>query len=129
MQSNALKAYQTVQQATMSGRETEARVLTQAALKLNDCLTHWGAADHKTRLDEALRYNQRVWSIFQTEVTDPENPLPAAIKQSIMQLGRFIDQRIFDTMAFPSPEKLEIVIRINKNIAAGLRGSPVGPID
>jgi flagellar biosynthesis activator protein FlaF len=129
VQTNALKAYQTVQQATMSGRETEARVLTKAALKLNNCLKHWDAADHRTRLDEALRYNQRVWSIFQTEVTNPENPLPAAIKQNIMQLGRFIDQRIFDTMAFPSPEKLKIVIRINENIAAGLRGSPVGSID
>jgi len=29
-------------------------------------------------------------------------------------------------MAFPSPEKLNIIININQNIAAGLRGSP-GP--
>jgi hypothetical protein len=28
-------------------------------------------------------------------------------------------------MAYPSPEKLSIVIDINNNIAAGLRGSPV----
>jgi flagellar protein FlaF len=39
-------------------------------------------------------------------------------------LAAFIDRRIFDTMAFPSPQKLKIVIDINSNLAAGLRSSP-----
>ena len=33
-------------------------------------------------------------------------------------------KRIFDIMAYPSPEKLTIIININLNLAAGLRGSP-----
>ena len=126
MQHNAVKAYQTVDRETMSGRETEARVLTQAALKLVDCQKNWDTAERIAKLDQALRYNQRVWSIFQVEVSKDDNPLPKAIKQNIFLLSRFIDQRIFDAMAFPSSEKLNIIIKINQNIAAGLRGSATG---
>ena len=113
----------------MSGRETEARVLTQAALKLIDCQKNWGAADRNERLDEALKYNQRLWSIFQVEVSKKDNALPANIKTNMILLSRFVDRRIFETMAFPSPEKLDIIIKINQNIAAGLRGNPSGSFE
>jgi flagellar protein FlaF len=107
----------------MSGRETEARVLTQAALKLIDCQKNWDAPDSKAGLDAALKYNQRIWSIFQVEMTKDDNPLPDQIKQNILLLCRYLDKRIFDAMAFPEKEKLNIIIKINQNIAAGLRGS------
>jgi flagellar protein FlaF len=107
----------------MTDRETEARVLTKGALKLLECQKNWGKPDRIDMLDEALKYNQRIWSIFQTEVSKPDNPLPQSIKLNILNLSRFIDQRIFDTMAFPDPRKLDIIIKINQNIAAGLRGS------
>ena len=123
MLQNAVKSYQSVEKKTISGRETEARVLTQAALKLVECQKNWDAPDRNKRLDTALRYNQRIWSIFQVEVCKPENPLPDNIKANILQLSRFIDQRIFDAMAFPKKEKMNIIIKINQNIAAGLRGS------
>ena len=110
----------------MSGRETEARVLTQAALKLIECHKNWNSPDRNKRLNEALRYNQRIWTIFQVEVAKEENPLPTRIKANIFHLSRFIDQRIFDSMAFPEIQKLDIIIRINQNIAAGLRGSTSG---
>ena len=75
MQHNAVKAYQTIDRETMSGRETEARVLTQAALKLIDCQKNWDTAERIAKLDQALRYNQRVWSIFQVEVSKEDNPI------------------------------------------------------
>lgn len=112
----------------MSGRETEARVLTQAANKLIDCQKNWDAPDRNNRLDGALKYNQRIWSIFQLEITKPDNPLPKNLKRDLLLLIKFIDKRIFETMAFPSSDKLNMIIRINQNIAAGLRGSPSGPI-
>jgi len=120
---NAVKSYQSVDKESMSGRETEARVLTQGALKLIDCKKNWDAPDRNSRLDAALRYNQRIWTFFQVEAARSENPLSIDIKQNIIHLSRFIDQRTFDTMAFPEPHKLDILIRINQNIAAGLRGS------
>ena len=113
----------------LSGRETEARVLTQGAVKLVDCQKHWNAQDHRDKLNTALTYNQRIWSIFQVEISNPGNPLPENIKRNILQLSQFIDNRIFDIMAFPSPEKLNILIDINRNIAAGLRTTGIGPVD
>lgn len=124
MYSNPLEAYKTVDKKTMSGRETEARVLTQAAFKLKDCQDNWQAEDRDDKLDEALKYTQRIWSIFQGELSRKDNPLPRQLKINLLQLSSFIDKRIFETMSYPSPEKLTAVININKNIAAGLRGSP-----
>lgn len=124
MHNNPLEAYNSVDKKTMPGRETEARVLTQAALKLKDCRDNWSRKDRDEKLDEALKYTQRIWSIFQGELSNESNPLPRQLKTNLLQLSSFIDKRIFETMSYPSPDKLTAVININKNIAAGLRGSP-----
>ncbi len=120
MNSNPLQAYQSVEKATLPGRKLEANVLTQAARKLRHCQENWDKKDRHEKLDEALKYNQRIWSIFQTELASPENPLPKNLKRDILRLSGFVDKRIFDTMANPAPEKLSIIIDINQNIAAGL---------
>jgi flagellar protein FlaF len=109
----------------MSGREIEAAVLTKAAWELKNCQTNWEAEDREEKLVEALKFNQRVWSILQSELAKEDNPLPARLRRDLLSLSAFIDRRILETMAYPSPEKLSIVIDINNNIAAGLRGSPV----
>ena len=118
----ALNAYKTVEKTTVSGRETEARVLTEGAIKLRNCQQQWQDANRSELLDEALRYNQRIWTIFQAELAKEDNPLPESIKLDIFRLSRFVDKRIFEVMGSPSPEKLDILIKINENIAAGLRG-------
>jgi flagellar protein FlaF len=122
---NQLEAYRSVQKTTtMSGREIEASVLTQAALKLQCCQSNWGSVDNEEKLDEALKYNQKIWSIFQGELAKDDNPLPKKLRQDILSLSLFIDKRIFEILSFPSPEKLTVIININLNLAAGLRGSP-----
>ena len=123
-QTQSLRAYDSVSKATQSGREIEAAVLTKAALKLKKCQDDWNAPDRDNRLDEALKYNQRIWSIFQSELSREDHELPKKLRLDILRLAAFIDRRIFETMAFPAPEKLNIVIDINNNLAAGLRGSP-----
>ena len=120
MYSNPLQAYETVNKTTMSGREIEASVLNQAALKLKECQESWDADDRNERLDAALKFNQQIWSILQGELGKEENPLPKQIRRNLLALSAYIDGRIFEIMAFPSPEKLNIVIDINRNIAAGL---------
>ena len=120
---SALNAYKSVERTTATGREAEARVLTQAASKLRVCQKRWNEKDRKHLLDDALKYNQRIWTIFQAELGKKENPLPNHIKRDLLQLSTFIDKRIFEIMAFPKPDKLEILIQINENIAAGLRES------
>lgn len=124
MYENLLKSYQKVEQTTISGRETEARVLTKAALMLKHCQDNWQAADCREKLNEALSYNQKIWSWIQGELLDENNPLPQQIKKNILCLSAFIDKRIFNVMAAPAPEKLDIIIDIHLNLAAGLRQSP-----
>lgn len=124
MYSHAVNAYKQVDKNTNSGRETEARVLTEAALKLKRCQENWGHPDLDDQLDQALRYNQKIWSLFQGELEREDNPLPGKLKIDILRLAAFIDKRIFEVMAYPSPEKLTIIININQNLAAGLRGNP-----
>jgi flagellar protein FlaF len=119
---NALNAYKSVEKATASGREMEARVLTEAASKLRVCQKKWADSGRTEMLDEALKYNQRIWTIFQAELGREDNPLPDHIKLDLLRLSSFIDKRIFETMGSPGIEKLNILIKINENIAAGLRG-------
>ncbi|MBM4329739.1 MAG: flagellar biosynthesis regulator FlaF [Deltaproteobacteria bacterium] len=122
MYANQLQIYKNVSKSTMSGREIEAAVLTKAAFKLKDCQENWNAEDRNTKLDEALKFNQLIWSIFQGELARPDNPLPKTLRQDILSLSAFIDKRIFETMAYPAPEKLTPIININLNLAAGLKG-------
>jgi flagellar protein FlaF len=116
-----LAAYRTVQKITSSGREIEALVLTRAAQKLAEVQNNWDAPDRDDILDEALRYNQQIWSIFQGELLKEDNPLPRQLREDILSLSVFIDKRIFEVMNSPDPEKLTVIVNINLNIAAGLR--------
>lgn len=124
MSNNPLDAYKSVEKATLSGRELEASVLSKAAMLLLEVKNHWQDEALERRLDEALRYNQQVWSFFQVEVSTEDNPLPIEIKRNILTLSAFVDKRIFELMAYPTPEKIDILVNINQNLAAGLRGDP-----
>lgn len=121
-----LDAYRKVQKTSISGRELEASVLTQAAFKLTACQNNWDTSEHDVILEEALTHNQRIWTILQSELAKDDNPLPQQIKDDLLSLSLFVDKRTFDIMAFPDPAKLSILININLNIAAGLRGSSGG---
>jgi len=123
MYATQLQAYQTVQKTTMSGKEIEVSVLTKGALLLQQCQNSWDDDNRDARLAEAVKYNQTIWSVFQCELSKPDNPLPKKLRQDILSLSLFIDKRLFEIMTSPAPEKLNIVININLNLAAGLRSN------
>ena len=126
MQSKEIETYSNVHKMTLTGRELEAAVLAKAAQKLTSCQNNWEASDREKNLKEALRYNQQVWTVFQAELSNPENPLPKKLREDLLSLSAFIDKRIFDIMSFPAPEKLSAIIKINLNIASGLSRSAQG---
>jgi flagellar protein FlaF len=105
----------------MSGREIEAYALTKAATALKDCQQQWDSPNRDQLLEHALKLNQRVWSIFQAELTRDDNPMPQQIKQNLLKLSAFIDNRTIEVLSEPNSEGLNIIIAINENIAAGLR--------
>ncbi len=120
-----LETYQTAQKTReMTGREIEASALMRSALMLAACQNNWHAAGRDKHLQEALRNNQIVWTILQSELVSNDNPLPIEIRNNLLSLSVFIDRRIIEMMAHPDPERLKILVDINLNIAAGLSGSP-----
>jgi flagellar protein FlaF len=123
MYARRVDAYRESEKTAMSGREIEAAALTKAAMGLKTCQDQWDTEGHAVRLDEAIRLTQNIWTILQSELADPGNPLPLRVRQSILSLGAFVDKRLFEVMARPAPEKLSAVIDIHLNLAAGLRGS------
>jgi flagellar biosynthesis activator protein FlaF len=123
MHNNSLKAYQTVENATLSGRELEAGILSRSAARLSAVQSNWDAPNREEMLDEALRYNQRLWTLFQAELMEAGNQMPLEIKRNLLSLSAFVDKRTFDVLSYPAQEKLSILIEINRNIAAGLRGN------
>lgn len=125
MLKTGIEAYREVQKTTMSGRELEASVLVKAAHKLKNCRDNWDTPDILERLDEALKYNQRLWSFFQAELSRPNHPMPKKLREDLLSLSLFIDKRIFEVMVSPSPERLDILININLNIAAGLSAKEI----
>lgn len=124
MSAKQIEAYKAAQQMAMSGREIEAAALIRAATLLTECQQNWDAPDRHEALQKALRINQTIWSLFQAELVKEDNPLPKELRQDILSLSVFVDQRIFDIMAHPAPEKLTAIVNINMNLAAGLRGEP-----
>lgn len=126
MHQNPIDTYASIQKENLSGRELEASILTRAGIMLKTVKENWDASDRDEKLMEAIKFNQKVWSFFQAELTDPENPLPRNLRQDILNLSVFVDKRLFEIMANlqPDPENLGIIIDINFNIAAGLRSKP-----
>jgi flagellar protein FlaF len=119
---NPLDAYRNIEKVTLPQRDLEATVLSKAAMQLQSIRDNWAAEDCAVQLESALSYNQKVWSFFQAELSMEDNPLPDDIKGNLLALSMFVDRRTFDTLAYPAPEKLGILIDINLNVSAGLRG-------
>jgi flagellar biosynthesis activator protein FlaF len=122
MPANPLDAYRNVEKATLSQRDLEASVLSKAAIRLQSIKDNWPGDQNDALLEDALNYNQKIWSFFQAELTMEDNPLPDEIKRNLLALSLFVDRRTFEVLAYPAPEKLDVLINININVSAGLRG-------
>jgi flagellar protein FlaF len=118
----AASAYSKVAQATQSPRELEAAVLMKAASKLQAIRDDW--TGKRPELFEALAYNRKLWTILVSSATEEGNSLPAAVKQNVANLGIFIFNHTLEVMMAPAPERLGILITINRELAAGLRAAP-----
>jgi flagellar protein FlaF len=117
---SAAQAYGQVAKQIASPRKLEANLLLQAASRLQ--AVRDAAAADKADFDGALLFNRKLWSVFLTTVTDPENPLPHAIRQNVANLGLFVMNQTINLTADPKPEQLGLLIDINREVAAGLMG-------
>ena len=56
--------------------------------------------------------------MWPAELVRDDNPLPVQIRKDVLTLSVFINKRIIDVMAHQEPEKQNIIIDINCNLAA-----------
>ncbi|MEN6488076.1 MAG: flagellar biosynthesis regulator FlaF [Smithella sp.] len=127
MYKDKLAQYAKMQRMNSTPREIEAEALTMGAHKLIHCRDNWESEEMKIMLAEALKFNQRLWTIFQANLSSDKNLLPKSTKMNLLKLSSYVDKRIFQIMAYPSPEKLTSIININLSLAEGLRKKPPQP--
>ena len=120
MFASARRTYESGTKSAPSGRELEAAALYKAARQLEACRRDWNSPDHVQELDTALRFNQRLWTFFLGEIAADDCALPRELRRNLLQLSVFIDRRTFEVMANPTPEALQALIEIDRNVAAGL---------
>lgn len=115
------------QSHTPDQREVEARVLLKAAKKMQDLQKDWDSMSLEV-LDEVLRFNRQIWLMFVDTAVEDENPArPTELRNNIANLGVFIFKRTTEILAKPEKEKMNILIEINQDIAAGLMTKQTGP--
>ena len=120
-------AARTYEQSRLKGgnpRETEGRALLEAARRMS--VAQADPADKKA-IGDAARLNWRLWTILQAEICAPENALPADMRTNMLNLCNFVDKHMVDVLASPSPDKLNVLIDINRQIAAGLLADVSAP--
>ena len=61
--------------------------------------------------------------LAQMRYAQAESQLPQEVRQNIASLGVFVLSQTAELQIAPAPEKLDVLIRINRELAAGLRGS------
>ena len=122
MYGSARRAYESGAKSAPSGRELEAAALFKAARQLEACANAWEQPGRAAQLDEALRYNQRLWTFFQGELLADGCVLPQDLRANLLRLSAFIDRRTFEMIARPTRVGLRALIEIDRHIAAGLSG-------
>ncbi|MHB1102761.1 MAG: flagellar biosynthesis regulator FlaF [Devosia sp.] len=121
MQNSAALAYQQVGKQTVSPRVLEANLLSRAAAQLQRVRDDW--QNNRRDLFEALRFNRKLWNVFLTSVTSEESKLPRELRENIANLGIFVMKQTVATQDNPEPRKLDVLININRELAAGLRAA------
>lgn len=109
-----------IQKNTPDQRELEAHVLLKSAKFLSDIQQNWDNITPEI-LEETLKYNRQIWMMFyDTALENTEGDRPNDLRSNIVNLANFVFKRELEVIGAPSKEKLNILISINREIAAGL---------
>jgi flagellar biosynthesis activator protein FlaF len=77
----------------------------------------------KSDLQNALLYNRKLWTVFLDSAVSKDSHLPAEVRQNVANLGLFIMKHTLTVTSNPNPRDVAPLININRQLAAGLRGS------
>ena len=117
---HAARIYGNVENEIASARELEAKLLLKSAARFQAISEAWDG--RKGELDDALLFNRRLWAFFLASIAREDNPLPIDLRRMVAGLGAFVLNRTIRLTGDPRPEGLGVLININRELAAGLRG-------
>ena len=120
-----IQAYAKTQTLTLSQRELEARALMKAAAKLQAIKENW--VPSVLHIEDAISHNRKVWTIFLSSASEDDCPLPPDVRKNIIGLSRFVVNQCMQMLFQPDHAKLDLLIEINQNVAAGLQGQQLPP--
>ncbi len=120
------QTYQNAYNSSVSGdsranedsRETDRLALISCAGRLNAAIAD-GGKDMVFYID-AVQHNQRLWTIFQVALCEPDNPLPKSLKMILLNLSKYVDRVSFRAITEFAPQLLHSLVDINRTIAKGL---------
>lgn len=116
-------------------RMIEARALLKAASRLDELSKKLAGGENISLedIDDSITNNRKLWTVFLSESMNAENSLPQDIKNNISSLAMFVFKRSTQVLIDPTPEKIKVMIDINRNIASGLmkqaKQSPEAPAE
>lgn len=102
-------------------REVEAWALTEAARRI---VAATRDAANQAGLRDALLLNQRLWTIFQVSMAEADCPLPDDLRRNIFSLSVIVDRQTTARLVDLDIAKMDILLDINRQVAAGLRERP-----
>jgi flagellar protein FlaF len=105
-------------------RSTEAWALGEASRRLALAAK---MNDKGEALREALRLNQRLWSIFQAALSEPDCPLPKEVRDNVLSLSIMVDRHSMARLIDLDGSKIGPILDINRAIAEGLSAKPAHP--
>ncbi len=113
--------YSNVPSADSDPRQIECWAFTETALRM---MRAQASPEDTEGLLTATRLNWRLWTIIQSNLVNPEAAIPDEIRLNLLSLSNFIDRRSAEIISAPEPAKLDILIRINQQLAGGLMAQP-----
>lgn len=122
MPPNPYKIYQKNKVNTSSGKGIEIAVLEMANARLRQCQGSWREDEFSRELDESLRFNQKIWDVFQADWAREDCALSLELRKDLLSLSVFVRRTTFSILGKPEKEKLDSLIQINENLSKGLRG-------
>ena len=114
---SAYTAYAKSHSSALKGRAVEGEALMKAARLLDQARTN---PDDTGVLLEALKFSHKLWTIFQADLSNPDNPLPAKTRKELLELSLFMDREIAASLQARNEDSLQAMIDINRTLASAL---------
>jgi flagellar protein FlaF len=112
----SIKAYQRAATQVESPRELEYRALGQATAGLVRLIESGSAS--AVEKAEAIDANRRLWNVFASDCSLPQNQLPLALRGQVISLAMWVARYSREVLRDGAP--IEPLVDINRSMMEGL---------